>query len=191
MEEYLDVLDKYGNKTGEKKLRSEIHKNGDWHRAVHIWVIRFDGKILIQKRSLSKDSSPGLWDPIHGGHIATGKSSIETAIEELHEELGLEVLEGDLKYQFTYTKDKIDGDQHINRSFLDVYFVIIDFSLSNLKLQKEEVSEVRLITLEELQNMVENREPGFIYHEEILKELSLIEKIFKKRNNSEDSNHSL
>ena len=34
--EYLDVLDSSGNKTGKKKLRSEIHKDGDWHRAVQI-----------------------------------------------------------------------------------------------------------------------------------------------------------
>lgn len=30
MEEYFDVLDENGNLNGIKKLRSEVHRDGDW-----------------------------------------------------------------------------------------------------------------------------------------------------------------
>jgi hypothetical protein len=33
--EYLDVLDEHGNNTGVSKPRSEVHKNGLWHRVAH------------------------------------------------------------------------------------------------------------------------------------------------------------
>jgi len=32
--EYFDVLDENGNKTGKIKLRSEVHRDGDWHKGV-------------------------------------------------------------------------------------------------------------------------------------------------------------
>ena len=32
MEELIDILDENGNKTGKIKLRSEVHRDGDWHK---------------------------------------------------------------------------------------------------------------------------------------------------------------
>lgn len=46
-EEYLDVLDEKGNLTGEKKLRSEIHAKGLWHKVVH--GIHFYSCMLTQQ----------------------------------------------------------------------------------------------------------------------------------------------
>lgn len=34
--EYFDLLDENGNKTGETKLRNEVHRDGDWHKAVYM-----------------------------------------------------------------------------------------------------------------------------------------------------------
>lgn len=39
VKEYFDLLDENGNKTGKTKLRNEVHRDGDWHKAVHIWII--------------------------------------------------------------------------------------------------------------------------------------------------------
>lgn len=36
MKEYFDVLDENGNLTGRKKLRSEVHRDGDWHKATRL-----------------------------------------------------------------------------------------------------------------------------------------------------------
>lgn len=44
MEEYFDALDENGNLTGVKKLRKEVHRDGDWHRTVHIWIINNDNE---------------------------------------------------------------------------------------------------------------------------------------------------
>ena len=43
--------------------RSHVHSNGLWHCSVHIWIINpSTSKILLQKRSMSKDTFPGRWD---------------------------------------------------------------------------------------------------------------------------------
>lgn len=59
--ELFDVLDENGHKTGKTKERSQVHRDGDWHRAVNIWVINDHDEVLLQKRAAHKDSWPGYW----------------------------------------------------------------------------------------------------------------------------------
>ena len=51
-----------------------------------------DVEILMQKRSLNKDSYPGMYDTSSAGHIPAGCEPLESALRELQEELGLDVL---------------------------------------------------------------------------------------------------
>jgi len=62
-----------------------------WHRAVHALVFDQQNRIYIQKRSMSKDTNPGLWDTSVGGHLDSGESYDEALIRETHEELGIEL----------------------------------------------------------------------------------------------------
>lgn len=62
VKEYFDLLDENGNKTGNIKLRSEVHRDGDWHKAVHIWIINDEGEILLQRRCATKESYPNMLD---------------------------------------------------------------------------------------------------------------------------------
>ena len=71
-EEYFDILDEHGNKTDRIKPRSEVHRDGDWHRAVHIWIINNQGEILLQRRAPDKDTHPNFWDISVGGHLQAG-----------------------------------------------------------------------------------------------------------------------
>lgn len=51
MEEKFDVLNEYGEFTGEIATRDECHKKGLWHRAVYAFIIDKKGNTLLQKRS--------------------------------------------------------------------------------------------------------------------------------------------
>ena len=54
MEEKFDVLNEFGEFTGEIATREECHKKGLWHRAVYAFIIDDKGNILLQKRSNKK-----------------------------------------------------------------------------------------------------------------------------------------
>lgn len=56
-QEYFDALDEQGNKTGQTKLRSAVHRDGDWHQAVNIWIVSPSQEILLQRRSESRSYS--------------------------------------------------------------------------------------------------------------------------------------
>ena len=96
--EYFDILDENGNKTGKTKLRSEVHRDGDWHKAVHIWIINDKGDILLQRRCATKDSNPNMLDISSAGHLSAGDSSLDGAIRELKEELNLDVKPNELQF---------------------------------------------------------------------------------------------
>ena len=98
MEEYFDILDENGKKTGKTKLRKEVHKDGDWHKAVHVWIINDKNEILLQRRSKTKDSNPNKISIFNGGHLSAGDTSIDGVKRELKEELNLAVEEKNLKF---------------------------------------------------------------------------------------------
>jgi isopentenyldiphosphate isomerase len=87
-EEIFDVVNKLDEVVG-KRPRSEVHRLGLMHRAVHVLVFNARGEVFLQKRSMSKDRQPGLWDSSASGHLDSGEAYDACAIRELREEIGL------------------------------------------------------------------------------------------------------
>ena len=93
--ELLEVYDAAGTSTGLVRTRAEVHTRGDWHLAFHCWIVRSNGEVVLQRRSLAKDTFGGLWDAAAAGHWRAGETPPEAA-REVAEELGLEVPFADL-----------------------------------------------------------------------------------------------
>lgn len=92
--EPFDVLDATGAPTGVVKARAAVHRDGDWHRALHIWVAGRDEAgepfLIFQRRSAAKDSWPDRFDTTVGGHYRAGET-LHEALRETEEEIGLSV----------------------------------------------------------------------------------------------------
>ncbi len=90
--ELFDVVTASGTPTGRVKRRAEIHRDGDWHRALHVWVAGRNEQgqpfLLFQRRSAGKDTWPGRFDATVGGHVRAGETLAET-MREIDEEIGL------------------------------------------------------------------------------------------------------
>lgn len=87
--EQFAVVDKNDRKIGAA-ARKEVHGNNLLHRAVHVFIFKEVGELLLQKRSASKDRHPLLWDSSAAGHVSANESYDETAARELAEELGIQ-----------------------------------------------------------------------------------------------------
>ena len=99
--EMLDIVDENGVPTGETVDREAAHRNGIRHRTSHVWILRKrNGKtqVLLQKRSLNKDSHPGCYDTSSAGHIPSGEDFLESSLRELQEELGITAAAEELLY---------------------------------------------------------------------------------------------
>ena len=123
-QELLDVVDENDRVIGVK-TRGEIHAQGLMHRAVHILVFNSSGELFIQKRSMSKDNNPGLWDSSAAGHVDSGENYYDCAIRELGEELGIRVT-APLEQLFRLVASPITDMEHciVYRCMSDGPFVL-------------------------------------------------------------------
>ena len=164
--EFFDVLDENGNKTSKTKLRSEVHRDGDWHKAVHIWIINNNGDVLLQRRCATKDSNPNMLDISSAGHLSAGDDSLTGAIRELKEELNLDVNKEDLKLIKTLKRSSKYTETFINNEFDDLYILRTDKKLEDMKYQEEEISEIMFVPYKEFKKMVQNRQPDLLRHDD-------------------------
>lgn len=154
--EYFDIVNEKGQPSGETVAREIAHRDGILHRTAHVWVIReFNGKIqvLLQKRSMDKDSFPGLYDTSSAGHIPAGDEPLPSALRELEEELGISATQDQLTYagsfRIQYEKE-FHGQMFRDNEVSWVYIYREPVDISQLKLQASEVDEVRWFELDEV-----------------------------------------
>ncbi len=89
-EEIFDIVNERDEVIGQLP-RSQVHREGHKHRAVHVLVFNALGEIFLQKRSMAKDCFPGAWDSSASGHVDSGEDYDACAVRELGEEIGLTV----------------------------------------------------------------------------------------------------
>ena len=157
--ESFDVLNEYGEFTGKIATREECHKNGYWHRAVYAFIIDNNGNVLLQKRSAKKKLWPNMWDVTVGGHVDSGEFGRQALIRETKEELGIEISDEDIKYLVGSTSINEQGDI-INKHYNECYLITKNIDVSNVVIQKEEVSEVKYFSREELIKRIDNNYEG-------------------------------
>ena len=69
--------------------RSKAHLDQILHRSGMIFLIRSDGKILLQRPSPSNATFPGCWDSSGSFHVTFGESDEPAPRRELKEEAGV------------------------------------------------------------------------------------------------------
>lgn len=160
MEEMLDVLNQFGEFTGQTATRKACHQEGLWHRGIVVNIVKPDkSQILLQKRSQTKKLWPGLWDMAIGGHVAAGEFSYQAALREAEEEIGLKFNPENLLFiGSTISENQVPGI--INRHFNDFFVLYADLDASKLTLQPEEVEAISWIDLEDFQSRVINNFEG-------------------------------
>jgi isopentenyldiphosphate isomerase len=87
-DELVDIVDRDDRRVATV-ARSVMRRDRLLHRAVYVAVFRPDGRLLIHRRSATKDIWPGWWDVAVGGVVAAGESWDEAARREVAEEIGI------------------------------------------------------------------------------------------------------
>ncbi len=105
--EKWDLYTKYREKTGEEMIRGERMPEGRYHLTVDVWIRNSRGQYLISQRAANRPSYPLLWECV-GGSAVKGESSLEGALREVKEEVGLDLKEEDGRLLFT----KIRGQEY-------------------------------------------------------------------------------
>ena len=165
--EYLDVVDEKVQPTGKTVTRAEAHDKCIRHRTAHVWVVRKNADswdILLQKRSMEKESFPGYYDTSSAGHIPAGSAPVTSALRELSEELGITARPDDLVYagQFRIRYEKeFHGKMFRDNEVTSVYVYSRPVDIKDLVLQKTEADEVRWFPLDQVWDEIQTDRSRF------------------------------
>ena len=145
MAELRDLYDKDSNKTNKTYYKGDVIPEGYYPMVVMVVIRNSKGEFLMQKRVESKG---GDWG-VTGGHPKSGETPLEGIVTEVKEELGLDFSNDN----FIEYDSGCDG-----KDCYKMYFVTKDIDINNITIQKEELSEVKWFSMEELQHMVDIKE---------------------------------
>ena len=141
--EYLNLYDKQGNLLKEKGTRGI--KTNNLVGIVIIFIENSKGEFLIQKTSPSRHSHFATT----GGHVSYGSTFLESIINEVKEELGIDITNEKIVEVNTYIKDS-----YIQK----VYYLKKDINIEDINIQEDEVEYVKWLNKETINELIENNQ---------------------------------
>ena len=137
--EWVDIVNE-DNEVIAQSSREQMRAQRLRHRATYIVVHDGMGKILVQRRTETKDFLPGMLDATAGGVVQADEQMLESARREAEEELGIAGVPFAKHGQFYFE------DQNC-RVWGGLFSCV---SHGPFALQEEEISEVCWLTPEEI-----------------------------------------
>lgn len=150
--ELWDLYTKDRTLSGKTHIRGEIIPEGYYHLVVHIWIKNPKGEYLISQRAASRPTFPLMWECV-GGSVIAGESSLEGAIREVKEEVGLSLSPMDGKRIYS-----VIGRVHNGVPFhdiLDVWLFHYDGDVSLTNATTDEVAQVKWMTPTQIKELLE------------------------------------
>ena len=144
--EYFDVVDQNRLSLNYQKARGATLTEEEYNVGVEVWIIN-DNKILMTQRSKNK-SHPDKWE-VPGGCCQSKETAIDTVHRELQEEIGINLEDKDLY---------LIGTQLYKKQFVDIFKTQKKINIRDIKLQLEEVQNVKFVGRDEFYKMIENDE---------------------------------
>ncbi|MBQ0093467.1 MAG: NUDIX domain-containing protein [Bacteroidales bacterium] len=86
--EMLPVVESNGMVSAQAS-RTACHQRRLLHPVVRLFLINREGRFFLQKRAVTKELYPGLWDNAVTGHVLYGESFQEALFREASEEICL------------------------------------------------------------------------------------------------------
>ena len=157
-EEFIDIVTKTGEHTGQSCAKSEIHRKGYYHNTAHVWLYTKDGRILLAQRSATKTICPSLWDVSVAGHVDAGETIEAAAVREVFEEIGLVILQNDLHkigvFECFQNYDNGIKDNEFHHTFM----AELKVPLTDLIKNDDEVDDLKLVSFDEFETLLKHSE---------------------------------
>lgn len=131
----MEIWDLYNvNRTviGEHIRGNELPANA-YHLVVHVWIKNSQGKYLISQRAKSRSAFPLMWECV-GGSVLKGESSLQGALRETQEEVGVTLSASSGKLLFSNIRKQFND-------IVDVWLFTYDGNVSLKNATTDEVEQ--------------------------------------------------
>ena len=151
-EEIIEIVTESNEVIGQER-RSAVHRSGQWHRGVHIFLFDATGRLLVQQRSKRRAQFPSALDCSVSEHLKPGEGYLDAANRGLREELGIGPLM--LRRLVQFRMNYGPGDNMISELFEG----IID--PATIRFDPEEIEQVDYYDLAQLGVLIETQKTAF------------------------------
>lgn len=148
--ELWDLYTENRVKTGEIHVRGNPIPEDRYHLVVSVWIKNSDGKYLISQRSESRQVNPLKYECV-GGAVLKDESSIDGAIRETKEEVGIDLLPKTGKFIFSNVRKKFGGK--IFNDIQDVWIFEYDGKINLKNATTCEVKKASFMAVEEINEL--------------------------------------
>lgn len=158
MPELRDLYDQNRQLTGETLVVGNPIPPHRYINVLLIFIQNSRGEFLIQRRTKQRN---GLYATT-GGHPKHGETSLQGAITEVAEELGLHIEPRQLQLFYSGRSDE-------EQVFWDDYYIQLDVDLTGLKLQADEVASAHWFSATQIRKLYEQDEFMPDHYDEFLR----------------------
>ena len=150
--ELWDLYDEQRRLVGTDHIRGEELPDNCFHLVVHVWIKNSKGEYLISQRAADRPTFPLLWECV-GGSVLKEETSLQGALREVKEEVGLDLDGRTGKVIFTKIR-KIVGQVKCN-DIMDVWLFPYNGEVLLEKATTREVSQTRWVSYEDIRKLWE------------------------------------
>ena len=140
--ESLEIWDLYNEQrelTGRDHIRGEEIPPRCYHLVVHVWIRNSRGEYLISQRSADRSMYPLMWECV-GGSALKGENSLDAALRETQEEIGVALTPDSGKVIRSEVRKTVNGVRFSD--ILDVWLFEYDGYVSLENATTDEVAQV-------------------------------------------------
>jgi isopentenyl-diphosphate Delta-isomerase len=151
-----ELFQTYDEEGGVLELveRSQVHRLGLWHRSSVVYLFHPGGRLYVQRRAACKDLYEDLLDHSVGEHLTPGETHVEAAHRGLSEELGLTGIDLQALGGERHLRNAIPEQGIRDNEFQQVFKGVYE---GKMRLDPEEVSEVRLFSIAQLSFLIKQQ----------------------------------
>ena len=158
--ELFVVVDKDDNIV-DYRIRYDCHHDKSLiHRSIGVVLFNDKGEILLQKRSMLKDTHPGFYTLSVSGHVTKGQTYEEAALREMQEEIGIQT---ELTFAVKFLSE-LEIETEMDMIFTGKHN-------GPFRIAKDEVDEVQFFSKEEIMKMHAKLTPAAKH---VLRELKIL-----------------
>ena len=148
--ELWDLYDENRNPIGMEHMRGSEIPDGCYHLVVHVWIRNRKGQYLISQRSANRPTFPLMWETV-GGSVLKGETSLQGAIREVKEEVGIDIIDTENKLVFSQVRKQINGK--IFNDILDVWLFESNGVVQLDNATTDEVAQTKWLTVAEINEL--------------------------------------
>ena len=148
--EIWDLYNENRELLGKDHVRGEQLPIDGYHLVVHVWIRNSKGQYLISQRSANRPTFPLVWECVDGS-VVKGEDSLQGALREVKEEVGVDLLPEKGQVILSDIK-KIEFGKVVNK-IVDVWLFEYDGEVDLSNATTDEVAQAAWMNREQIKEL--------------------------------------